>query len=361
MDGRSAAAWAVDRSALPADDARVSDLPTYEDVEAAAEVIAGKVHRTPTLRNEVLDAVAGVELFLKAESLQRVGAFKARGATCFAAHLAPEARARGLITYSSGNHGQAVALAAKTFEVDAQIAMPEDAPRVKVDAVRRLGATVTFAGFTSEDRRHAALAIQERTGGVIVPPFDDPHIIAGQGTATLELLEDAPDLDAIVVPVGGGGLAAGACLVAERRGVPVITVEPVGCDAMAQSLEAGRRVAVEPGPTLADGLKPVMIGERNFAIARGRVAHALRVDDEAMARALVTALVHGKLWLEPSGAAPLSLALDRRLPDPSWRRVGVILSGGNVEPSLVARLLAEAAPHPVERAAMRQGAPIESF
>lgn len=314
------------------------------DVRAAAERIRDRVYRTPTLRSARLDEMAGCELWLKAENLQRIGAFKARGAMHAVGRLDPEARARGVITYSSGNHAQAVALAAKEFGISATIAMPTDAPRVKVDAVRRLGASIEFAGTTSDDRKRKAHEIADATGAPIIQPFDHPDIVAGAGTATLELVEDilertgAPP-DAVVVPVGGGGLVAGACLVCADYGISVYSVEPVGCDAMAQSLTAGERVAVPPGPTLGDGLKPVQVGELNFAIAKEHVVQSLHVDDEDMGKALVAALLHAKILLEPSGAAGLAVALRRAIPGRPGR-IGILLSGGNVDPALVRELLA---------------------
>ncbi len=331
------------------------------DVREAAERIAGRVNHTPVIRSPVLDALAGCELWLKAENLQRVGAFKARGAMHAVSRLEPEQRARGLITYSSGNHAQAVALAAREFGVSAHIAMPVDAPPIKQAGVRRLGAAITFAGTTSEHRRAAALELQRETGGVIIEPFDHPHIIAGQGTATLELLAEVAartggeSLDAVVVPVGGGGLIAGASLVCEHHQLPVFSVEPTTCDAMARSLAAGERVAVEPGPTLGDGLKPTRVGALNFEVARRAVRGSERVDDEQLARNLVRLLVHAKILVEPSGAAGLAGALQllRRLDAGAAhqdifsslergrpKRVGVLLSGGNVSPTLVAELVA---------------------
>lgn len=316
-------------------------------VRAAATRLAGLTVRTPVVRIPVLDAIAGCELWLKAENLQRIGAFKARGALHAAGRLDAGARARGLITYSSGNHAQAVALAARHFGVPATITMPIDAPKIKLAAVEALGAEVVLAGTTSSDRHTAALEIAARTGGVIVPPFDDEHVIAGQGTATLELVDEVRAqtgemLDAIVVPTGGGGLVAGACLVCAGSPTAVYSVEPRGCDAMACSIEAGKRVSVGPGPTIADGLKPVQVGELNFAIAHEWLRGCLRVEDDELASALVALLVHGKLLVEPSGAAGLAAAMRRKIPG-APRRVGVILSGGNVEPALVAELLAKVA------------------
>ncbi len=325
----------------------MTSAPTYEDVLAARARLLGRVLLTPVLRVPALDAIAGAELHLKAECLQRVGAFKARGAMNAVLRLPEDVRARGVVTYSSGNHGQAVALAAREVGVRAHVVMPTDAPSIKVDAVRALGAEVTFAGTTSADRYEAARRVSEESGATIVPPFDDADVIAGQATATLELLEAAPDLDAVLVPVGGGGLLAGACLAAAGRAaaglgpaVKIVSVEPEAADAFARSLAAGRRERVVPGKTIADGLRPVEVGQLNFEIARRHVAHALTVDDAAIGRAATRLLFAGKVLVEPSGAAGLAAALERKVPG-APRRLGVLLSGGNVEPSLLARLIAE--------------------
>jgi threonine dehydratase len=280
---------------------------------------------------------AAEQLWLKAENLQRIGAFKARGALHAVGRLAPEARERGIITYSSGNHAQAVALAAKEYGIRATIAMPIDAPAIKVAGVRALGAEIVLAGTTSDQRRAAALELQAVTGGTIIEPFDDADVIAGQGTATLELVEQAGGLDAIVVPVGGGGLVAGACLVAEDAGIEVYTAEPRTCNAMARSMAESERVAVAPGPTLADGLKPVRVGALNFEIARRTIRGCFEVEDDELGRALVALLVHAKLLAEPSGVAGLAAALRGEF---QGKKVGVLLSGGNVEPTLVAGLIA---------------------
>lgn len=307
--------------------------PRFQDVLRAAERLSGQVVRTPVITSRALDRIAGCSVFAKAECMQHIGAFKARGAKHAVAELDASARSRGVITYSSGNHAQAVALAALEYGVRCDVAMPEDAPAIKVASVRALGAQVVFAGLTSDDRKTCAHDIAAETGGAIIPPFDDPHIIAGQGTATLELFEQAGPLDVLLVPVGGGGLIAGACLVAAEHGTKVYAVEPAGCDAMGQSIEQGRRVAVQPGPTIADGLKPVMVGELNFAIARAHLAGCLRVDDEQIGRSLSTLLLYAKVLVEPSGAAALAAALCRLVPEVPHSgdapRVGVILSGGN--------------------------------
>jgi threonine dehydratase len=325
---------------------------TTADVQAAAERIAGRIIHTPTLRCPRLDALADapIELFLKAENMQRIGAFKTRGAMHAVGRLDPEARARGVITFSSGNHAQAVALAAREFGVPATIAMPIDAPAVKLAVVRELGATVVIAGYTSEDRRTVAYALAAESGAAIIQPFDHPDIVCGQGTATAELLEDAAalgvELDVIIVPVGGGGVIAGACIATRDSQTPIYSVEPEGCDALACSLEAEERVAVEPGPTLADGLKPVRVGALNFEIAMLDVQGSFRVNDDELGRALVHVLVRAKTLVEPSGAAGVALALReaQRLRDHLGvhdrpLRAGVIMTGGNVDPALVAELL----------------------
>ncbi len=315
------------------------------DVRAAAARIAGQVVRTPVLRCPALDELAGAQLWLKCENLQRIGAFKARGAMHAVGRLDERARAKGVITFSSGNHAQAVALAAKTFGIPATIAMPEDAPKIKVAGVKSLGARVVFAGTTSDERKQVAMALHAETGAAVIQPFDHEDIICGQGTATLELLDEVDTetngegLDALIVPVGGGGVIAGACVASRERGVAIYSVEPHGCDAMARSIEAGERVPVSPGPTLADGLKPVQVGSLNFEIAKGALAGCERVDDEELGLSLVRLLIRAKILVEPSGAAGLAVALRRTLPR-SPRHVGVMLTGGNIEPSLLRELVA---------------------
>ncbi len=321
---------------------------TRDDVVAAAARLRGQVVRTPVVRSAALDRLAGAELWLKAENLQHIGAFKARGALNAVGLLDAETRSRGVITYSSGNHAQAVALAASRYRIAAEIFMPVDAPRVKLEAVREMGARVVLVGTTSPERHQAALARQAETGAAIIEPFDHPHTIAGQGTATLELLEEADAagvaLDALMVPVGGGGLLAGACLAAEGRAIALHAVEPVGCDSMGQSLRAGTIVPVHPAPTLADGLKPTRVGQLTFAIAAAAGVTAHTVDDGALAAALAHLALRAKLVVEPSGAAGVALALRSGALQRAPRRIGVILSGGNISPERLAELLSLAAP-----------------
>jgi threonine dehydratase len=322
--------------------------PVREDVLAAAARLRGQVVRTPVVRAAALDRLAGAELWLKAESLQHIGAFKARGALNAVAQLDDEIRRRGIITYSSGNHAQAVALAASRYRIAADIFMPVDAPRIKLEAVREMGARVVLVGTTSPERHQAALARQAETGAAIIEPFDHPHTIAGQGTATLELLEEADAagvaLDALIVPVGGGGLLAGACLAAQGRAIAVHAVEPVGCDSMGQSLAAGSVVAVDPAPTLADGLKPTRVGQLTLALAAAAGVTAHTVDDRELSAALAHIALRAKLVVEPSGAAGVALALRTGALPGAPRRIGVILSGGNISPERMAELLGLATP-----------------
>ncbi len=314
------------------------------DVAAARAALAGRVVETPVLRVPALDRRAGAELWLKLENLQHIGAFKARGALLALTRLDAAARGRGVITYSSGNHAQALALAARAFDTRATIVMPVDAPAVKVGGVRALGAEVVFVGTTSDARRAAAYELAHTHGKPVVEPFDDEDVLLGQATATAELLEtldsQGVSLDALLVPTGGGGLLAGACLAATGRGIAIHPVEPLGCDSMGQSLRADARLRVGPAPSIADGLRTVIPGVRTFAIARRDAASGIVVDDDAMAAAVLDLLEHGKVLAEPSGAAGLAAALNRTVPG-TPRRIGVIVTGGNVDPLLVARLLAD--------------------
>jgi threonine dehydratase len=320
-------------------------------VQEAAERLVGSVKRTPIVRCEALDELAEAEIWLKAENLQHGGAFKARGAMHMIGRLRPQDRDNGVITYSSGNHGTAVAFAARKFGVDAVVVMPTDAPMIKIRAVRSLGARVEFAGTTSAHRRERALEILAEKGGVMVPPFDHPDVILGQGTAALELLEQvatasqlSPALDAIYVPVGGGGLVAGTCLAMRGRNVAVIGVEPKGCESLGAARLAGKRVSISPSESIADGLRPVQVGALNYAIADMDIYDCLALSDDAIAAATINLLLHAKLLAEPSGATALAGALmhartlqkgfGQRRP-----RVGVIISGGNFDPSRLADLL----------------------
>ena len=309
-------------------------------IQAAARTLAGRVRRTPLLPSAALSARLGVPVWLKAESLQIGGAFKARGATnCVAAALASGARPRGLATFSSGNHGQGVALAARAYGLPALVVMPEDAPSVKVEGARALGAEVVFAGHTSEDRRARCEAIAGERQLLVIPPFDHPDVVAGQGTTGLEIVDDLGEVAAIAVPCGGGGLVAGIAVAATetRASIRVYSAESESAPKMARSLAAGRIVSAPPGPSIADGLRPNAPGEIPFAIARERLAGAATVTDAALEEAMALLLADSKLVVEPSGAAGVAAALEGKIPLGSGPLVAV-LSGGNVDPARLARV-----------------------
>lgn len=312
-----------------------------DDVRAARERIAGQVHRTPVLTSRLLDEAAGRSLFFKCENLQRGGAFKIRGATNRVRAMSEQERGRGVVAYSSGNHAQAVALAAASMDVDAKILMPTDAPRAKVAATKGYGATVVEYDRQTEDRAALAREVADREGRVLIPPYDDPWIIAGQGTATAELLEQVPDLDAVVAPVGGGGLLAGAataCAGLDRRVEPW-GAEPAAADDTARSLESGERVRIDPPDTIADGARTRSPGELTFPILSQRAAGVVRVPDETLPRAMAWLLTRMKLLVEPTGALAAAAVLEGILPE-GLERIGVILSGGNVDMGRLSELLA---------------------
>jgi threo-3-hydroxy-L-aspartate ammonia-lyase len=310
----------------------MTTLPvTLDDVRDAARRIAGVAHRTPVVRSRTLDELVGAEVFVKCENLQRVGAFKFRGAYNAIAHLTPEQLAKGIATYSSGNHAQAVALAARERGSTAVIVMPEDTPRSKLDAVAGYGAEiVTYDRYTG-DREAIGRRLAEDRGMTLIPPYEHPHVIAGQGTATLELLADAGGLDALVVPVGGGGLIAGSAVAAKGTdaSIRVVGVEPEAGDDTKRSLAAGSRVSIGVPRTIADGQMATVPGELTFSINRELVDEVVLVSDAEIVAALRFAFDRLKLVLEPSGATGLAALLAGRV-QPVPGRVGVILSGGNI-------------------------------
>jgi threonine dehydratase len=313
---------------------------SFDDVAAASERIAGRIHRTPVVRCRSLDDVAGRELYLKCENLQRAGSFKIRGATNRVLALSDDERRRGVVAFSSGNHAQAVALASRSIGVDALIAMPLDAPRSKVEATIGYGARIVTYDRHREDREEVARAYVERDGRTLVPPYDDPFVMAGQGTAGLELLREVPELDAVVVPVGGGGLLAGIATAASgiAPSVRVFGAEPAAANDTALSLEAGERVTIAPPDTIADGARPQTPGRLTFPIVRDRAAGVVLVPDDELVAAMRLLLTRAKLLVEPTGALGLAAALHGRLPDDA-RRVGVVLSGGNLDLDFLITLL----------------------
>jgi threonine dehydratase len=308
-------------------------------LRAAAEILQGVAVKTPLLRIPDLDARCGVPVFLKGEHLQPVGAFKVRGAYTAASRIPAELRARGLITYSSGNHGQAVAWAARRLNTRAVVVMPERAPAVKVEGVRRLGGEVIIAGNSSAERYTKAQQMVEEQGLIMVPPFESLEVIAGQGTCGLEILEQCPEVQTILVPVGGGGLIAGiACATAALKPeVQVIGVEPVGAPKLARALEAGHPVKLDHTESLADGLLPLSIGTIPFGILSGIVRQSVLVDEAEIEEGLRFLYRQGGLSVEPSGAVTTAAVLAGRV-QLSGPTVAVV-SGGNVDPAVFQRLV----------------------
>ena len=318
-----------------------SAVPSLADVRAAADRIRGTVVRTPLVPDAELSESVGGEVRLKCESLQKAGSFKARGATNFLAQLSAEELARGVITYSSGNHAQAVAFAARRRGARAVVVMPTTAPKVKSDGARRLGARVEFAGTTSEERRFRAEEVAAAEGLVMVPPFDHPWIVAGQGTVALEVAEEWPEVELLLAPIGGGGQASG-CGVAMRGlrpGTAVVGVEPEGAPTMRRALDAGGPVTLERIDTIADGLAPTRAGDLTYACAASCLDDVVLVPDDAIRRATAHLLERRKLVVEYSGAATVAALLSGAV-SAAGRKVCAVVSGGNLDPSLLREILA---------------------
>lgn len=311
------------------------------EIRAAAERLEGVVVRTPLLPSPALaEACGAAEVRLKCENLQRAGAFKARGGNNFVLQLSDEEVRKGVITYSSGNHAQAVALAAKLRGVRAVVVMPTTAPAVKVDGARALGAEVVFEGTTSLERKARAETIQAADGLAMVPPFDHPDIIAGQGTVGLEIVEEWPEVDMVLVPIGGGGLAAGvsAAVRALRPDARIHGVEPEGGASMKAALDAGHTVELDRTSSIADGLLPVKAGELTYAHIRDLADGVVTVEDEAIRDSTRFLLLHHHLVVEFSGAATTAALRSGRV-DPAGRNVAVVISGGNLDPSFLPELV----------------------
>lgn len=311
----------------------------FADVLAARERLNGIAIPTPVVTSRTLDGLAERQVFLKCENLQRGGAFKFRGAYNTISQLPDDARRRGVLAFSSGNHAQGVALAAQLLGAPAVICMPDDAPAVKVAATRGYGAEVVFYDRLKDDREAVARGIAQQRGMTLVPPYDHPQIMAGAGTAALELVEQVPDLDTVVVPIGGGGLIAGTALAVHgaHPEIKVIGVEPQDADDTRRSLESGERTRIPPPATIADGLRITLPGALTFPVVQRHVAAIVTVSDEEILEAVRFALLRLKLAIEPSGAVPLAAALAGHLPNGA-RRVGLIISGGNIDPALLGQL-----------------------
>jgi threonine dehydratase len=316
-------------------------MVTLQDVRDAAKRIDGVAHHTPVIRSRTLDALAGAEVFVKAENLQRIGAFKFRGAYNAIRKLPAEQLARGIAAYSSGNHAQAVALSARELGTTAVIVMPADTPRSKLDAVAGYGAEIiTYDRYTG-NREEIGRRLAAERGLTLIPPYEHPDVIAGQGTAALELLEETGPLDALVVPVGGGGLIAGSAIAATgvQPGIRIVGVEPEAGDDTRRSLAAGERVTIDVPRTIADGQAAPTPGELTFSINKDLVDEIVLVSDDEIRAALRFAVDRLKLVMEPSGATGVAALLAGRL-DPVPARIGVIVSGGNVGAARLAELLA---------------------
>jgi threonine dehydratase len=316
---------------------------SFADVQAAAARLKGVAHRTPVMHSQTVDEMTGAQVFFKCENLQRAGAFKFRGAYNRLAQLTAAERAQGVVTHSSGNHAQGVALAARLLGITATIVMNSDAPKSKIAATRGYGTEVVLYDRLREDREAISKRISEERGCVIVPPYDDPAIMAGQGTAALELIEDVENLDILLAPLGGGGLLSGTATAARALlpNIRVYGVETEAADDWAQSLAKGEKVRIPPPDTIADGIRTVVPGDLTWPVVR-KLVDGVRLVSEAEVKAAVRfLLLRMKLLVEPSGAVPAALLLSGRLEDLAGKRIGVILSGGNIDPELLCQVLAE--------------------
>ncbi|HEY1169747.1 MAG TPA: pyridoxal-phosphate dependent enzyme [Verrucomicrobiae bacterium] len=307
------------------------DLPTIADVQAAAERIRPWLRHTPVLTSSSLDAMTGSSLFFKCENLQKAGAFKARGATNAIFQLIDEQAAKGVATHSSGNHGAALAMAASWRKIPAYVVMPENSSAVKIRAVEGYGGKVIFCAPNLSAREETVARVLKETGAVYIPPFDHPHIVAGQGTAALELLEQAKNLDVVLAPVGGGGLLSGTALAVKslQPKIEVWGAEPANSNDAFLSFQSGRIVSVQQAQTIADGLR-TSLGEIPFALICHHVSKVLTVSEEGIVTAMRLMWERMKVVVEPSGAVPLAVVLAH--PEEfKGKRVGVIVSGGNVD------------------------------
>jgi threo-3-hydroxy-L-aspartate ammonia-lyase len=313
---------------------------TTDLIHEARERITPRIHRTPVVTSRQFDEVAGKQVFFKCENLQRAGAFKIRGATNKIRSLTDDEKSRGIVAFSSGNHAQAVALAGREAGVRVLVAMPEDAPKLKVAATRAYGAEIIFYDRHKEDRQQFALDLAERERLVMVPPYDDYLILAGQATCGLELLEEVPDLDCVLTPCSGGGLFAGVATAARmiNSRIRCFPVEPSTADDTRQSFLKGERVSIPPPPTIADGLRVQIPGTLTFPIVQQLAEDVLTVTDEEILETLRFVLTRMKLLVETSGVCAAAAVMSRKLPA-DLKRVGVVLSGGNIDPDQLAKVL----------------------
>jgi threonine dehydratase len=315
-------------------------LPRFQDVQDAADRLRNVAHRTPVLTSQTLNGRLDAEVFFKCENLQRVGAFKFRGAYNAIAKLDDASRRAGVVTFSSGNHGQAIARAAQALGVTATIVMPVDAPKAKRNAAASYGARIITYDRHTEDREKVAGALAEREGLTLIPPFDHPDVIAGQGTAVMELLEEVGGLDALFVPLGGGGLLAGSLLAAHALAPECLVygVEPLAGNDGQQSFRKGERVRIDPPDSIADGALTQMLGEYTFPIIKRYAHDILAVDDSRLIDAMQFFAERMKIVVEPTGCLGAAAVLHEVVPVRGMR-IGVVLSGGNVDLSRLAACL----------------------
>jgi threonine dehydratase len=312
---------------------------TFSDIALAHERIKGEAHRTPVLTSATVNALTGASVFFKPENLQRMGAFKFRGAYNALSQLSPEEKRRGVVAFSSGNHAQAVALAGRLLGIPAVIVMPEDAPKVKVEATRGYGAEIVLYE-KNQDREEVARKISSERGLSLIPPFDHPHIIAGQGTAAKELIEDAGPLDLLLVPCGGGGLLTGCAVAAKHLspGCRVVGVEPAAGDDATRSFKTRTLQVIAVPDTIADGARTTSLGRITFALLMHYVDDMLTVSDEELLKSMFFLWERMKIVVEPTGTLAACALLEKKL-DARGKRVGVVLSGGNVDLAWAARML----------------------
>jgi len=305
---------------------------TFDDVLSAAARIAGVAHRTPVATSRLLNEVCGADLFLKCENLQRVGAFKFRGAFNAVSRLSDEERSRGVITHSSGNHAQALALVCRILGVKATIVMPEDAPAMKLAATRDYGAEVVVYDILKDTREAISSRLAAEHGYTLVPPYDHPHIVAGAGTAALELFQEVGDLDYLFVPCGGAGLLSGCAIAAKAMcpGCKVIGVEPAAGDDATRSFKTGVLQTVHNPHTIADGARTPYLGKVTFPLVRQHVDDMMTVEDEDLVRTMYFVWTRMKLVVEPTGVLGLAAVFNHRY-DVAGKRVGAVISGGNVD------------------------------
>jgi threonine dehydratase len=315
---------------------------TYDDVAAAAQRLAGVARRTPVMTSSTAHERTGAELYFKCENLQRMGAFKFRGAYNALAQFSPEQRRHGVVAFSSGNHAQAIALSARLLGMPATIVMPHDAPAIKIAATRGYGAEVVLYDRYPEEREAIGRRLAHEHGMTLIPPFDHPHVMAGQGTAALELMQEVGGLDLLLVCVGGGGLISG-CAVAAHHLQPacrVVGVEPEAGNDVQQSLQRGAIVSIDVPRTIADGAQTQHPGRYTFPVIQALVAEVVTVSDEALRRAMRFFAGRMKIVVEPTGCLGAAAAFEQAI-DVRGKRVGVILSGGNVDVARFAALVAE--------------------